>query len=306
MKKLFFKSSNYKNKYILINRYIKKNQFIRKLGSDYKKNELVISAGTIIQPSHILAFKSLSIDKIMVKKKPNILFFSTGNEISNKKKIKNWQIRNSNSHYIKSLSNNFLINYKQGKTLRDKDIKIFENILKKNLQSKIDIIITSGAISAGKFDFIPNVINKFKISKIFKGVGIRPGKPILFSKFKNREKVFFGLPGNPMSTAACFRFFVYPYLSNILGVKEEKPFKAKLKKKFIKKKFFTRFLKGRLSSTSNGNLEIEVLEGQESFRIKSFVRSNVWAVFKAGKSIFKKGDLIECHSPIGPNKNIFY
>jgi molybdopterin molybdotransferase len=293
-------------KYILINKKVKKNQFIRKLGSDYKKNELVISSGTIIQPSHILAFKSLGIDKIKVKRKPNILFFSTGNEISNKKKIKNWQVRNSNSHYVKSLSNNFLINYKEGKILKDKHNKIFENILYKSLKKKNDLIITSGAVSAGKFDFIPSIINKFKLSNSFKGVAIRPGKPILFSKFKNKEKAFFGLPGNPMSTAACFRFFVYPYIFNILGIKEEKPFKARLKNKFVKKKKFTRFLKARLTSTKNGKLEVEILEGQESFKIKSFVKSNVWTVFKAGKSIFKKGQLIECYSPIGPNKNIFY
>ena len=113
-------------------------------------------------------------------------------------------------------------------------------------------------------------------------------------------------PGNPISSAACFRFFVYPYLSAILNLSEEKPFKARLKNKFIKKKNFTRFLKGRLTSTNNGNLQVEILKGQESFRIKSFVKSNVWGVFKAGQSIFKKGQLIECHSPIAPNKNIFY
>ena len=128
----------------------------------------------------------------------------------------------------------------------------------------------------------------------------------MFAKFKNKEKVFFGLPGNPISSAACFRFFVYPYLSAILNLSEEKPFKARLKNKFIKKKNFTRFLKGRLTSTNNGNLQVEILKGQESFRIKSFVKSNVWGVFKAGQSIFKKGQLIECHSPIAPNKNIFY
>jgi molybdopterin molybdotransferase len=150
------------------------------------------------------------------------------------------------------------------------------------------------------------VIKKFKLSNFFKGVAIRPGKPILFAKFKNKEKVFFGLPGNPISSAACFRFFVYPYLAAILNIKEEKPFKARLKNKFEKKKSFTRFLKGRLTSTSNGNLQIEILQGQESFRIKSFVTSNVWGVFKAGQSIFKKGQLIECHLSITSNKNIFY
>ena len=298
---------NFKNKkYILVNKRIRKNEYIRYLGSDYKKNELVVKKGTLIQSSHILAFKSLGIKKIDVKAKPNILFFSTGNEISDKRKIANWQIRNSNSYYIKSLSNSFLFNFIDGGILRDHDENIFKKLINKNIKSKTDIIITSGAVSAGKFDFVPRVIKKFKLSNFFKDVAIRPGKPILFAKFKNREKVFFGLPGNPISSAACFRFFVYPFLSAVLNINEEKPFKARLKNKFVKKKNFTRFLKGKLTSTNDGNLKVEILKGQESFKIKSFVKSNVWGLFRAGQSVFKKGQIIECHLPVTSNKNIFY
>ena len=89
-------------------------------------------------------------------------------------------------------------------------------------------------------------------------------------------------------------------------MQKEKPFKAILKKDFEKKRKFTRFLKAKLISTKNGTLEVEILTGQESFRIKSFIKSNVWAILKSGKSLFKKGQLIECFSPILSNKNIFY
>ena len=297
---------NKKNpKFILINKKIKKNNHIRFLGSDYKKGEKVISAGNIINSSHILALKALGVDKIIVKKKPVIIFYSTGNEISEKINIPNWKVRNSNSYYIKSLSNNFLFSFLDGGILRDQDADLFKRLINKKLKSKADIIVTSGAVSAGKFDFVPQVIKKFKLSNYFKDVAIRPGKPILFAKFKNKEKSFFGLPGNPISSAACFRFFVYPYLLNILGIKVEKPFKAKLKNQYKKKKNFTRFLKSKLTSTINGNLQIEVLKGQESFRIKSFVKSNVWGVFEAGQSTFKKGQPIDCYNLLGLNKNIF-
>ena len=297
--------NNKKKKYILLDKRVNKNQHVRFFGSDYKKKELVIAAGTLIQPSHILAFKTLGISKVFVKKKPIILFFSTGNEISEKNKITNWQVRNSNSYYIKSLSNNFLFRFLDGGILRDQDANLFKRLINNKLKSKADIIVTSGAVSAGKFDFVPQIIKKLKLSNYFKDVAIRPGKPILFAKFKNKEKSFFGLPGNPISSAACFRFFVYPYLLNILGIKVEKPFKAKLKNQYKKKKNFTRFLKSKLTSTTNGNLQIEVLKGQESFRIKSFVKSNVWGVFEAGQSTFKKGQPIDCYNPLGPNKNIF-
>ena len=296
---------NKKNpQYILVNKKIKQNEHVRFLGSDYKKNDLIIKKGTIINSTHILALKTLGISKIKVKRKPNILFFSTGNEISNKDNIPNWQVRNSNSHYIKSLENNFLFNFISGNILKDDHEHLFKKQIKKMLNSKIDMIITSGAVSAGKFDFVPSVINSFKLSNYFKGVAIRPGKPVLFAKIQGKQKVIFGLPGNPISSAACFRFFVHPFLMNSLGASPEKPIKAILKNSFQKKKDFTRFIKSKITTTQNGKLELEVLQGQESFRIRSFVNSNIWAVFPSGKSKFKKGDLIDCFFPNLSNSNL--
>ena len=291
---------NKKNpKFILINKKIKKNNHIRFLGSDYKKGEKVISAGKVINSSHILALKSLGVDKIIVKKRPVIMFYSTGNEISEKTNIPDWKVRNSNSHYIKSLSKNLFFEFIDGGVLRDKDGKLFNKLINKNFNSKCDIIITNGAVSAGKFDFVPRVIKEFNLSNYFKGVAIRPGKPVLFAKFKNKEKAFFGLPGNPISSAACFKFFVDPYLKSILNMTKEKPFKAKLKNSYEKKKNFTKFLKGKISINKKATLEVEVLKGQESFRIKSFTRANTWALFRSGKSTFKKGELIECFNLLG-------
>ena len=296
---------NKKNpQYILVNKKIKPNEHVRFLGSDYKKNDLIIKKGTIINSTHILALKTLGISKIKVKRKPNILFFSTGNEISNKDNIPNWQVRNSNSHYIKSLENNFLFNFISGNILKDDHEHLFKKQIKKMLNSKIDMIITSGAVSAGKFDFVPSVINSFKLSNYFKGVAIRPGKPVLFAKIQGKQKVIFGLPGNPISSAACFRFFVHPFLMNSLGASPEKPIKAILKNSFKKNKDFTRFIKSKITTTQNGKLELEVLQGQESFRIRSFVNSNIWAVFPSGKSTFKKGDLVDCFYPNFSNSNL--
>ena len=296
---------NKKNKkYILINKKLKKHNHVRFVGSDYKKKEIILKKNTIIQPNHILALKTLGVKNIIVKKKINILFFSTGNEISNNDNIPNWKVRNSNSHYIKNLSDNFLFNFKDGGILKDSHEKKFKSIITKILNSKIDIIITSGAVSAGKFDFVPNAIQSFSLSDYFKSVAIRPGKPILFAKIKGKQKAIFGLPGNPMSSAACFRFFVHPYLENILGISRENPLKAILKNDFSKKKEFTRFAKSKLNTTKNGKIEVEILKGQESFRIKSFVKSNIWALLPAGKSKFKRGEIVDCFIPNNSNSNL--
>ena len=237
----FFPNST-KPKYIIINKKIKKNNFIRFLGSDFKKGERIIKKGEIVNSQHILAFKTLGVRKILVKKKPRIIFYSTGNEISNKTKVPYWKVRNSNNYYLKSFLKNLPFNFIEKKILRDNDSIKFKNEIKVNLKSNTDIIITSGAVSAGKFDFIPKIIKNFKLKYFFKGVYIRPGKPIMFAKFK-KNKVFFGLPGNPISSAACFRFFVLPFLYLSTGVVENKPIKSKIKNQLIKKKKFYKIYK---------------------------------------------------------------
>ena len=288
-------------KFIFVNKKIKKHQHVRIKGSDFKRNDLLVKKGKILQPNHILAFKTLGISKVKVKKIPRILFFSTGNEITDKEKTPNWKVRNSNSHYIESLKENFLFNYSNGGILRVKDKLIFEKKIKQMLNSNIDIIVTSGAVSAGKFDYVPSVVKKFKLSCYFKGVAIRPGKPVLFAKIKGKQKAIFGLPGNPISSAACFRFFVFPYIENLLGISEEKPIRAVLKKNFSKKINFTRFVKSKINTTKNGNVEVEILKGQESFRIQSFIKSNIWVLLPSGKSKFKKGDAVDCFFPNNTN-----
>jgi molybdopterin molybdotransferase len=295
IEKIIFYPSIDKPQSIIINQKVNKYDHVRFKGSDYKKGQLVIKKGSIIQPNHILALKTLGIKKIKVKKKLNILFFSTGNEVSNADKIPNWKVRNSNSHYVKALEHSFLFNFKNGGILKDHHQKLFRSKIDKMLKSKTDIIITSGAVSVGKFDYIPSIVKQFRTSHYFKSVMIRPGKPILFAKIN--QKAIFGLPGNPISSAACFRFFVYPFIESILNLKKEKPLQAVLKNNFEKKKQFTRFIKSKMRTTRNGKLEIELLRGQESFRINSFVKSNVWAILPSGQSKFKKGQIIDCFLP---------
>ena len=301
IEKIQFYPNNKKPKYIILDKKIKKDEFIRKAGSDYKRGDKIISKGQYVNSSHILALKTLGIEKIKVKKKLNIVFYPTGDELSDKKKIPFWKVKNSNSSYLNSYIKNLPINFTIKKIVRDKQTIFFKKEIKKKISSNIDIIITSGAISAGKFDFVPDIIKQFKPKDIFKGVAIRPGKPIMFARFIN-NKCFFGLPGNPISTAACFRFFVLPYIFKSLNLSIEKPIIAKLKNNFSKKNKFTRFVKGKLTFSKKGIAEFEILRGQESYKIKPFTQSNSWGVFKNGKSKFKKGQYIECYSSSGFNE----
>ena len=289
-----------KIKYLLIDRKIKKFNNLRFAGSDFKKGQLVLKKGEIIKASDILVLKTLGIKNIKVKKKIKIVFFATGNEITNNQIIPYWKVRNSNGSYIKAFSKILPLDIKEKGILRDNDEKKFLKELNKNIKHKVDIVITIGAVSAGKYDYVPQIIKKFNGRGYFRGAKIRPGKPILFSKIKS-ETAFFGLPGNPVSTAACFRFFVLPFIFNSLEYLADVPIKAKLKNRFEKKKNFTRFIKGKLIISKKGHAEFQVFKGQESYKIKPLANSNVWGQFNSNQGIFKKGDLINCHTTFGVN-----
>ncbi len=281
--------------HIIVNREVKKFSFIRFAGEDYKLNDLVVKKGEVIQPKHIMALTTLGIKNIKVKKKPKITFLSTGNEIVSykSKSILPWQVRNSNNHYFKSFGENLHFNIIDGGVIKDNNPDKLKEILKKLKNSDTDIIVTSGAISAGKFDFIPELINKFSFKKCFKGVSIKPGRPIMLSILKQKNKLFFGLPGNPISCAAGFRFFIYPLIRKSLDMKIENKFTAKLSNKYFKVKSFTHFVRCFMKINNRGLVQLEVLQGQQSNRIKSFVKANCWGIFPEGKDKFKKGDIIE-------------
>jgi len=281
--------------HIVLDHEIKKFSFIRFAGEDFNLKSLVVKKGDLIQPKHIMALTTLGIKNLYVKKKPKIIFFGTGKEIIDykKKNILNWKVRNSNNHYFMSFGKSLHYQIIDGGVIKDNEQKKLEKKIKKTLNSDVDIFVTSGAISAGKFDFIPGLINKLGFKTYFKGVSIKPGRPIMLSKFKRKEKLFFGLPGNPISCAAGFRFFIYPLLRNSLGMLKEEKFKAKLINKYSKRKNFTHFARCLLNVNSRGLLELKVLQEQQSHKIKSFVKANCWGIFPSGKDQFKSGDIVE-------------
>jgi len=293
--KIKYFPSKQKPTHIVVDHEIKKFSFIRFAGEDYNLKDRVIKKGELIQPKHIMALTTLGIKDLYVKKKPKIIFFGTGDEIVDykKKNISNWQVRNSNNHYFTSFGKSLHYQIIDGGVVKDSEPKKLKEKLKESLKSDIDIFVTSGAISAGKFDFIPKLINELSFKTYFKGVSIKPGRPIMLSKFKRKEKLFFGLPGNPISCAAGFRFFIYPLLRNSLGMLKEKKLKAQLINKYSKPKNFTHFARCLININIKGLGELKVLQGQQSHRIESFVKANCWGVFPDGKGQFKSGDIVE-------------
>ena len=295
VEKIKYFPSKQKPTHIVVDFEVKKFSFIRFAGEDYKLKDVIVKKGELILPKHIMVLTTLGIRDLYVKKRPKIIFFGTGDEIVDykKKNISNWEVRNSNNHYFTASGKSLHYDIIDGGVIKDNEQKKLKEKLKKTLKSDIDIFVTTGAISVGKFDFIPELINKLGFKTYFKGVSIKPGRPIMLYKFEKKKKLFFGLPGNPISCAAGFRFFIYPLIRNSLGMVKEKKFKAKLINKYFKRKDFTHFARCLINVNNKGLTELKVLQEQQSHRVKSFVKANCWGIFPGGKEQFKSGDIVD-------------
>lgn len=177
--------------------------------------------------------------------------------------------------------------------------EIFEQKVQQALSST-DMFISIGAVSAGRYDFIPDSLCKLGAKILFHKVAVRPGKPILYARFPSGA-CYFGLPGNPASTSVGFRFFVVPLLRHLQGRGMETPITARLLKPFSKKNDLRFFCKAYVSVSMEGEFQVEILRGQESFKIHPLLKANAWAVFEENQNEFKVGKAIMVY-PLVPGK----
>jgi molybdopterin molybdotransferase len=169
-----------------------------------------------------------------------------------------------------------------------------KNKITKNFEAKgrfcDGLIISTGAVSMGKKDFIKETLQEIGFEILFHKVAIKPGKPILFAR--NKNIFFFGLPGNPISTAVGLEFFVLPFIENSLETKAREPLFAELENDLKIKSGLKHFLKSFAYFEKN-KLKVKILDGQESFKIKPFTQSNSFAIIDENNSEVKKGDLVK-------------
>ena len=264
---------------------------IRKAGQDFMPNDVVIKAGEIIGAAHISAFATIGVAQVLVRKKPRIAVISTGKEIIDDadQPLKSGQIRNSNGPYLIATLRDMGFEATYAGTIKD-EIEDYEACLNR-LIGKYDIIISTGAVSMGRHDFIPESLAKLGADIIFHKCKIRPGKPILFAKFSQNNCYYFGLPGNPISASVGLRFFVNSLNDAVQGLEPEQPIKAKLTYDNKKPHGFKMFNKA-FATFVEGTLKVDILQGQESFKIKPLLTANCWAVFEEDQHETKANALV--------------
>lgn len=273
---------------------------IRRAGEDFKKGMEVIKAGQYIHPQHIMPLAALGVDEVEVYKKPRAVFLATGSELVEdlSQNLKSGQIYNSNRPYGLVALEEMGVEPVAVPTMPD-NLDHFEAFLKDIMLQDIDLIISSGAVSAGKYDFVRKGLEQVGAEILFHRVKIKPGKPNLFARLPNGT-LYFGLPGNPVATTAGLRFFVQPCLRSMMGMAEEKPVQARVNSYFKKRPGLRVFLKAKVEACQDGVLGVELLEGQESFMVRPFLDMNCWAVVAEDVEEVKVGDMVALY-PLYPH-----
>ena len=266
---------------------------IRRAGEDFQKGDEILETGDTLGVAHILPLATLGISQLRVFKKPKVAFMATGREIVDDLSVplESGQIYNSNRPYALAMLEALGCDVLPCETVRD-DLDVFCKKLENLMSEKCDIIISSGAVSAGEFDFVKEGLEKIGADIIFHKVKLKPGKPNLFAILPNGA-FYFGLPGNPVASAVGLRFFVVSALRAMMGQEPEKPLHARAMTKFVKKSGLHMILKGKSESWEDGTRSVDILDGQASFMVNPFLKMNCWVHVPETVEIIKPGEVVE-------------
>ncbi len=206
--------------YIIINEEVPKNFAVRAVGENYKKDEVLINAGTLIDFAQIGVMASLNVAQVEVYTQPTIAIASTGSEILDvgETQTNDSQIRSSNHLTLEAIARKNGADVLQMGVVKD-DKESITNLLKNALENA-DIVVTTGGVSVGDYDFVKDVIKEdLQCEVLFQGVDIKPGQHILFAK--KDEKFIIGLPGFAYSSTVTFLLYVLPLIYKLKGADEK-------------------------------------------------------------------------------------
>ncbi len=230
------------------------------LGSDYKKNDLMIEKGTVLAPGHLALLASLGYENVSVFENFKIAIVSTGDELVSPGLPKlDHQIYRSNPYALNAALNSLGFSDAKLFHLKDNYEEVLEGL--KTIISEHEIIAITGGVSMGKYDFIPRALAELEIKNVFYKVQQRPGKPLWFGVGKSNQMIF-GLPGNPVSCLLNLRKYVGPIL---LEKKCSNPsFFIKANSDFKINKDMTFFVPSSISFLDDGSIAATPLFGNGS------------------------------------------
>jgi len=258
---------------------------VRPKGSEIKAGALALEKGSTLSPAAIGFLAGIGTAEVKVYPNPSISIIITGNELQQPgRRLEYGQVYESNSFALKAVLKQLEIENVQISYANDKP-EIVTSSLQKALQQS-DVVLLTGGISVGDYDFVLQAATKCGVEKLFHKVKQRPGKPLYFGKKNN--KLVFGLPGNPSSVLTCFYQYVIPAIEKLSNRKRLlKIVRAPLSRPFQKTALLTHLLKG----IYDGNT-VTPLDAQESYRLSSFATANCLIQVDEEITACKEGEFV--------------
>jgi molybdopterin molybdotransferase len=202
-------------KAVILNDAITSGQNIHRKGIDCKQNEVLLEPGMLLSAAEVALLASVGKVYVDVFALPKTAIISSGDELVAVNQIPQaHQIRRSNTFAIDAGMRG--VSWKANHFHFPDNKEVLLRSLPTVLENH-DVLILSGGVSKGRFDFIPKVFEELGVKKIFHQVNQRPGKPFWFGR-SNEGKTVFALPGNPVSTYMCFYRYIRPWILKSLGV----------------------------------------------------------------------------------------
>lgn len=271
-----------------INIDIKKGQNIHLKGRDKKQGKILVKANKVITPAIIGIASSIGKIALSVKKLPKIVIISTGDEMIRAESVPSLcQLRRSNGISIKTVLEKYRIQADMLHLNDDYDE------MKKEISRCIkeyDVLLMSGGVSMGKFDYLPTVCEELGIEKLFHKIKQRPGKPFWFGKSKNHQLVF-AFPGNPVSVFMCLHRYFIPWLERSLEIPETS-FQFAVLQNDIDFPFpLQYFAQVILSVNSSGQLTAESVETNGSGDFSHLADTDAFIELPMEQNTFRKGEV---------------
>jgi molybdopterin molybdotransferase len=257
------------------------------MAEDIKKGDTVITKYKLIRPQDIAVLASTGKTFVSVSRKPKIAVISTGDELVEPQvKPHLSQIRNSNAYQLIAQSNRAGADPEYYGIAPD-DEEIAYRIIEKAL-SESDIVILTGGVSMGDFDFVPSVLIRAGVKLLFDQVNVQPGKPTTFGV--HARSVVFGLPGNPVSSFIQFETLVRPFINRMMNYDWQPLLRSFPIADRYERKSSTRF--GWIPVRITPDNYVEVIDYHGSAHITAFPYCDGIIAIEPGKSVIKKGEIV--------------
>ena len=225
---------------------------VHRRGSDHGAGEVIVRAGVRLTGREIAVAAACGHPALTVSHSPKVAVVSTGDELVEVDAlVAPHQIRRSNDHSIRAAL--IQAGYPRADRFHMRDVRHEIEHMLWHILAEYDVLLITGGVSKGKFDFLPSELGRQGVSKVFQGVAQRPGKPFWFG-MSGRMTPVFALPGNPVSAYTCLHRYVLPALDHASGLVPRPPILAALAEPFVFKQRLACLLPVRLSSGPRAEL----------------------------------------------------